>query len=441
MVDKLIFKNALVAHFVIHLRTPLYRNAYALMLGSAITSGLGVIYWWLAARHYTAYQVGLNAAAISAIMFLSGLAQLNLTDALTQFIPILGRAATRFIGYSYLTSLVVALVVSVLFIGGLNLWLPTSDLVKTSPPFQLGLIVATMVWGIFALQDSALTGLRQTIWVPIENTIFSVLKIALLVSFATSFPQYGIFASWTIPAAVLTLPVNRLIFRTFIPKHAATAKSQTVPIGPSQIIKFAAANYLGYLFDLMSTTLLPILVVSYAGASTNAHFYVAWTIANSLQLVALNMGTSLAVEGAADEKNLTLYGRHTLIQMMRWLGPLSLMTLIGAPYILRIFGTTYAAKGVTLLRLLAVAVIPYSINTLYLSFARVQRRISGIIFVQATLCVLVLMLGYALLPSDGIAGIGIAWLVSQTLVAVVIMLTQLRPILRPIISTNVVREL
>ena len=33
-----------------HVRLPIYRNAYALVLSSATTSGLGVVYWTLAAR-------------------------------------------------------------------------------------------------------------------------------------------------------------------------------------------------------------------------------------------------------------------------------------------------------------------------------------------------------------------------------------------------------
>jgi O-antigen/teichoic acid export membrane protein len=89
--------GASVAQLITHLRTPLYRNGYALVLSSATTSVLGVAYWIVAARTYTPAAVGLNAAAISAMMFLAGVSQLNLMSALLRFIPGAGRATGQFV--------------------------------------------------------------------------------------------------------------------------------------------------------------------------------------------------------------------------------------------------------------------------------------------------------------------------------------------------------
>src|ERR687885_2667573 len=88
-----------------HVRLPIYRNAYALVLSSATTSGLGVVYWTLAARLYTPEAVGLNAAAISAMMFLAGVSQLNLMSALVRFIPTAGVRTQRLIVSAYLLSM------------------------------------------------------------------------------------------------------------------------------------------------------------------------------------------------------------------------------------------------------------------------------------------------------------------------------------------------
>jgi hypothetical protein len=65
-----------------------------------------------------------------------------------------------------------------------------------------------------------LAGMQQTVWVPIENTIFALVKIALLLLFAWPVARYGIFASWTIPGAAVLLPVSYLIFRRLLPRHA-----------------------------------------------------------------------------------------------------------------------------------------------------------------------------------------------------------------------------
>ena len=39
-----------------HLRTPLYRNSYALVANTIVTSGLGVLYWLVAARLFAMMQ-------------------------------------------------------------------------------------------------------------------------------------------------------------------------------------------------------------------------------------------------------------------------------------------------------------------------------------------------------------------------------------------------
>src|SRR6185369_11010272 len=101
--------------------------------------------------------------------------------------------------------------------------------------------------------------------------------------------------------------------------------------------------------------------------------------------------------------------------------------LLGAPVLLQLFGRAYAVEGAGLLRLLALGALPNLVNMLYLSVARVRNRVGTIVAVQAVLCALALGLSYPLLQWYGIMGVGIAWLSSQTLVAIGIALVHLRP--------------
>ncbi len=414
-----------------HVRHPLFRNAYALIFSSAATSGLGIIYWLLAARLYTDHEVGLNSALISTMTLLSELAQLKLASSLRRFIPTAGRITGRFVAVAYLGNLLAALIVSAVFILGLTFWAPDLAVLGSNTFLKLWFIAATMMWGIFALQDGVLTGLRQTMWVPLENVLFSLAKIILLVLLATSLSEYGIFVSWTIPVVAALVLINWLIFKRLIPRHVAATAPQTTGIVPRQVARFAAGDYLGSLFDLLAMMALPLLVIRQVGLSANAYFYLAWTVVQSLNLVAINMGASLTVETASDETKLAVYGRQALTQIGRILSPTVLAMLIFAPFILRIFGAAYATEAAALFRLLTLAAIPKSINVIYLSLERARRRIAPIVLVQAALCVIVLALGYVLLGRYGISGIGLAWLISQTVVAAFLLLTRLRPLLQP----------
>ena len=46
-------------------------------------------------------------------------------------------------------------------------------------------VVSAIAWCIFTLQDSVLAGLRQAPRIPVENCLFSSLKIVLLLAFAS----------------------------------------------------------------------------------------------------------------------------------------------------------------------------------------------------------------------------------------------------------------
>jgi O-antigen/teichoic acid export membrane protein len=54
----------------------------------------------------------------------------------------------------------------------------------------------------------------------------------------------------------------------------------------------------------------------------------------------------------------------------------------------------------------------------------------GLVMLRGGLCVIVLSLSYLLLPRWGIIGVGIAWCVGQSSLAIVVLLTQLRWVFR-----------
>jgi O-antigen/teichoic acid export membrane protein len=407
----------------------MYRNGYALLLSGATTSVLGMVYWMLAARYYSADVLGFNSGLLSAMLLLAGAGQLSLNGALVRFIPIAGGVTRRLVTLSYAVSVVASIVISIVFYLGVGYWSPALRILLDRPMLGGAFIVATTIWSIFALQDSVLTGLRQTIWIPVENTIFAVFKIVLLIVFARLFPQYGIFASWIIPVAFALIPVNFVIFRRFIPSYDKTATRGAEPQLRKQIIKFISGNYPGTLFLLASTTLLPLIVIQQAGATANAHFYLPWMIMGALQLVSINMTTSFTVEAMTDRSQVGLYCYRVLVHVLRMLVPLVAVVVITAPYVLTMFGAEYAAEGSTLLRLLALSTIPNSVVLTYLSLARVNNRVGTVLIIQGSLCIIGLGLSYILISRFYINGVGFAWIISQGLVALAIVISQLRPAL------------
>jgi len=415
-----------VTRLATHLSEPLYRNGYALVFSSGATSALGMVYWILAAHTYSTETIGLNSAVISAMIFLANVAQLNLMNALNRFLPTAGRKSWHMVVYAYVISLAMAVGSGLVFIFGISIWAPQLSFLSSSPNFILWFIIATMAWCIFVLQDSALIGLRHSSWVPVENVLFALAKIGLLIGLATVMPRYGVFASWTLAVLITILPTNFLIFGWLIPRHMRIVSEQTESITPIQIAKYLAGDYFGSLVSLAAISLLPIIIVVRVGATANAYFYLSWTIAYALYLVSRNMGMSLITEAATDQRKLNLYSYRTFIQTARLLVPLVIIIVLAAPNILRLFGKSYSIEGATLLRLLCLSALPNIVTAIYTSVVRVQRRMKKLVLVLTVPYILVIALSYLFMNTYGVTGVGIAWLVSQSLVAAILLATEFR---------------
>jgi len=423
------FKRLVAERLVFHLRSPLYRNGYLLTLSSLGSAGFGLIFWALAAHYYPPEIVGLYSAVFSSMMLLAGIALLSLNNVLIRYIQPAGQAIYLLIGIAYVINVASSVAISLLFLKNLALWLPALRFLGDNPVWFLSFTLSTVAWGIFSLQDYVLIGLRQAHWIPLENIFFSLAKIMLLILFTRSLSEFGIFAAWNIPVVLSLIPINLLIFRYLIPQHIQATTHLAVPLVPHQIFNYAAGNYLGILFSLASTNLLPIVVTSLAGTAANAYFYLPWTIANGLQLLALNMTTSLTVEGILDQTQLVNYYRRVLIQVARLLLPVVVIIFLGASLLLRVFGSDYAIEGAVLLRWLTLATIPNVIVMLGISLARIQNRARIVAVVQGILSGLGLGLSVMLLPRFGLAGVGVACFFSQVGVAFWVGFVLLRPLI------------
>ena len=261
-----------------------------------------------------------------------------------------------------------------------------------------------------------LTALRGVVWVPVENTAFGTIKIALLVLFAGAVPGLGIFVSWNLAVVATLIPVNVLVFRRLLPRLRARRTEATLP-DRRVLARFVALDYVGYLFMQAGTNALPLIVTARLGAEANGVFYVAWLLGGSLELVAYHFGTSLTVEAAADESRLAAYARQMLRRGLLLFVPAVVLLCVSAPLLLTLFGSDYASTGSDTLRLFAVAVLPKLVLTVFVAVCRVQRRVGRIIAVHASTSTLVVSLALVAMAEIGVAGVGVAYLAGQVVVA------------------------
>ena len=393
------------------LRVPLYRSSSALILTTVANAVLGLAFWTLAARLYSVEEVGMGAAAVAALQLASMVGCTGLTPALIRLIPPSRAKTRRLVEGTYLAGTALALVC------GAGVIVATSLFIEPLAVPAFVYLMAIPIFVIFTLQDGALIGLRREALVPVENAVYGVVKIALLIALSTG-GAWGIFTAWSITALLLVVPVNLLLFLRFIPAHAARKPGRHPEMGFAEIGRFAGSNHVSGLLMAVPDFLMPIIVLEIEGAEQNAFFYAAWSLVWPLRLLASNIANAFTAQAAGDEsRTKDLWFKAGALSFGIFV-PLVLVLSLGSYTLLRIlFGVEYAQNGDWVMRLLAPGLLPFAFVSLAVALARVRRQVARLLVLAVAYTAVSLPLSIVLVSAAGIDGAGMAWLVSQFVVA------------------------
>jgi O-antigen/teichoic acid export membrane protein len=402
-------------------RAPQHRDGMALVLSSALTSAIGLLYWVVAARLFDHATVGLNSAAISAMTLLGTAGHLNLGNAMLRFVPIAGPFARRLVRRCNAAALLAAATFGLVFVLGAGLW--ASDLLDAvgRPALFVFFVVSTPVWTLFVLQDSTLPAIGRATAVPVKNLVFSVLKIILLGVAAWMGTASGIAVSWVIGTVLCMVGVSLWLARVMPPGPVSGTRAES-PVGMREVAGFVRYDYAGNVCWQVAVFGLPLVVLALAGPEAAATYNITWQIAFALYLVVNGMGQSLVAHNAADPAGLRAAVRSMVVKALTLLIPAVVVIVPGAYLLLSLFGDEYASTGSLLLALLALSAIPNVITQTTVWTARVQRKGMVQVALPASLAALVISGTCLLMPSLGLTGAGVAWLGAQTLLAVIILI-------------------
>ncbi|GAA0927288.1 phosphotransferase [Pseudonocardia zijingensis] len=402
-------------------RAPQHRDGLALVLSSGVTAAVGLLYWMLAAQMFPADVVGVNAVALSSLMLVGGIAHLNMSHALLRFVPVAGTAARRLVVLGFLVAITVSALAGAGFALGAIWWAPELVDVAGYGPLVAFFAVSCPVWTLFSLQPYVLTAVGRATSVPLQNVVFSVLKVGLLVVVALAAMPGGIALSWVVATAIVVLPINLWLLLSLLPAHGRRTADRAVPVTVGAIGRFIGADYVGALFWQAAMMGLPVLVLGRLGAEAAAAYNMVWQFGLALYMVPSGMGQSMIAHSAADPAQVEKARRETVRRGLTLVTPVALVLALGAPLVLALFGPHYADTGTGALALVALSAIPNVVTAAATSTARVRQHRLVQFGVPTSLSVLTIGLAWVLMPHLGVLAVGLAWLAAQCLVAAVVL--------------------
>ncbi len=395
------------------LNDKMYGSSLWLFSNSLLLTGCGFIFWTIAARLFSSQDVGLATTLLSCAELIGMMSLLGFNVALLRYLPE-KKDPKSIINSCFTLSALVAAAAGVVFLLALPVISPKLSFVQDHALFAILFVLFVIIQSLFLLVESVLIASGQPRTVVLKNAVFGILKIAFLFVFIGAI---GIFVSWGISALIglfFALWFGRIRYKISLKRNVIKS-----------MFKVSSGNYLAQLFGTMPALILPLLITHFINPQTTAYFYVTLMIASVLFFVPDAIAMPLIAHSAKDQTMLKQNVRKAFFLCFTLIGiGILCISLLGG-HLLLFFGEEYRSNGVALLILLSLSAIPLSISTMFVAIQNVRRKMHRVVAIYAASATLLIVLSLLLLPY-GITGIGFAWLIARSCVALAVLYHFLR---------------
>ena len=400
-------------------RDSLARNSVLIMASTVGTSGLGYLYWMVAARELPRPAIGAATALISAATVVSMVANLGLGHMFIQRLPAApAREWSRIVSAGLLLGCAATAAASLAAV----LVLPRAAGnfgFLGRPAGAVALVATAVALTASMLLDYVFVAHRASQGMLWRNLMLAGGKVLTLAGLtAAGFGSAGaVVLAWTLPSIVVT----GYTLRRSLPRLRPGCRLAGAGVGAE--LPYVRGSLTGHhLINLAQagpSALLPVLVTARLGAGANAHFYMAWMTASVLFMVSPAVAAAFYAERTNEAGRAASLPRAALVVLAVIGAPATGLFLAGG-WILALFSPAYAVGGAALLKVLVLAAVPDAITNLAVAHWRsagALRRCLRLNLLMAACC---LTLTWVWLPAFGIEAAGYAWLAGQGLGALTV---------------------
>lgn len=374
----------------------------------ALSAGLGVLIWVVAARQLELEEIGAAAAVISLAALLGNVSTLGLGLALTRYRHLDHQAYPALLGGSLLTATGLGALLAVGTIVVITPFVREGQSAAALDPVWLLVMVVSGSW--CGILDAVAIAEEDAVAVLIRTGLVSVLRVVLLVAVVTS--GRAMFVSAAAATAVSVLPAAWR--RRVILSRALRVR----PRVPRAFLTYTLRHYVVTWIFNAPTYLLPIITLSVLGARVAGSIVLGWSGAFLLSSVGDAAASALVAQGSRQPIDVGAAHRRIVL----FVGPVLLLmvaaALLGADLLPLVFGARFDAAAILAFRLFALAAIPYLAVTTAVGRLRVTERTPMLLLIATTSGILTCAAIAWLEPWAGAASPGWAYLAANCVAGV-----------------------
>jgi len=352
----------------------LLRNAGSLAATTGLTSIFGFVFTIVAAKMFTADEVGWGNAAINAMQLFGTIGMFGLGTMLIGELPKRHRDRGGLFAASLATSGIGSVILGLIFAVVVGLYF-TKNLpgVGGSPGQVLLFVVGTGLTGATLVFDEGTIGLLRggvQLW---RNMATSAIKLATLPVTAVVMHDgfgVGLSMSWVVGTAASMIPASIMLMRggsRIFRRPDWQSLRRLLPVAVNH-------NWLNLAMATPSR-IIPIVVVVVVGGKAGGVFYVAWMISSLLFMVPVHLGTVLFALASASPQLVAEKLRFVLRVSLLIGLPVMAGLAIGAHFMLSLYHPVYAELGTVPLWLLIIGYIPQMPRAQFIAVSRATNRV------------------------------------------------------------------
>jgi O-antigen/teichoic acid export membrane protein len=352
----------------------LLRNAGSLAATTGLTSIFGFVFTIVAAKMFTADEVGWGNAAINAMQLFGTIGMFGLGTMLIGELPKRHRDRAGLFSASLATSGIGSLILGLIFAVVVGLYfskhLPG---IGGTPGEVLLFVVGTGLTGATLVFDEGTIGLLRggvQLW---RNMAMSAIKLAILPVTAVLLHDgagVGLTVSFVIATVGSMIPATIMLVRggsRVFHRPDWQSLRRLLPVAVNH-------NWLNLAMATPSR-IIPIVVTVVVGGKAGGVFYVTWMISSLLFMVPVHLGTVLFALASASPQLVAEKLRFVLrVSLMIGL-PVMAVLAIGAHFMLSIYKPVYAQLGTVPLWLLIIGYIPQMPRAQFIAVSRATNKV------------------------------------------------------------------
>lgn len=381
------------------LKDSLVRNALFITVSVFLGSGVGLLFWMLAAHLSSDADVGYISGVVSSVTLIIAISRLGTSEVLIRRYDSSNR--NDLFTTTLLVSTIAALILSAIYLLFIGFFSPSLTVISSHWVLFLMMVFFT---SIMIVSNYAFIAERYGSYTIYQNIINS-LRLPLLLLLA-SMGLLGLL--WSVNIALAITALGSLLMLYHLGVRPGRFRKDIV----MQDISYSGANYVNSLIAIIPVTVVNIMVLGILGPEQSAYYFLAISFAMVPYSIISSTKSSMFSESSRDEtlleRNLIKSTKLVLLSLI----PLSVALILISPLVLNLLGSGYSENAQILFILLIVSQLLFVPISFCSTICMITRANTHLLIIGIIQIVSLLFLILIMTPIYGLEGVGFAYIIS-----------------------------